>query len=163
MAACPTIVRALLLTVILGTGVALSKQDTATPEKSINLAVNVQNGVAIHGYDPVAYLDDHEAIRGTPEIAADWQGARWWFASARNRSRFLDEPAAYTPQYGGFEAYGVTLGKAYDADPTVFDVVEGKVYLHRNERVRELWQRNPLGYIAEADQAWRSRTGDGIR
>ncbi len=157
MAACPTIVRALLLTVILGTGVALSKQDPGGFDKTINFAVNNRDGVAIHGYDPVAYFDDLEAVPGEPGIETVWAGTRWRFSSERNRARFLDDPRRYAPQYGGFEAYGVALGKAYDVDPTVFDVIDGKLYLHRNDRVRELWQRNPGGYIAEADAAWRDR------
>ncbi len=157
MSACPTVARALLLLVILGTGVALSKQDPAEFARPVYFAVNNHDGVAIHGYDPVAYIVDLEAIPGEAGIEAVWAGSRWWFSSDRNRMRFLDDPERYAPQYGGFEAYGVALGKAYDVDPTVFDVVDGKLYLHRNDRVRELWQRNPGGYIAEADAAWRDR------
>lgn len=157
MPSCGTIARVILLTVILGTGVALSKQEPAEFAEPINYAVNVRDGLAIHGYDPVAYLEDHEAVPGSPEFAARWRDAEWRFSSARNRTRFLNDPVGYAPQYGGFEAYGVAIGKAYDVDPTVFDVIDGRLYLHRNSRVRELWQRNPDGYIAEADETWRHR------
>src|SRR3546814_8696646 len=111
------------------------------------------DGLAVHGFDPVAYVDDYQAVRGKAEFEASWQGARWRFSSAGNQARFLKNPAAYAPQYGGFGAYSVEIGKAYDVDPTVFDVVDGRVYLHRNARVRELWQRNPAGYIAEIGRA----------
>lgn len=157
MPSCASLARVAVLALILGTGVAVSKQDPVVPEESLYRVVNSVDGLAIHGFDPVAYLDDHEAVRGSPEFAATWRGAQWWFASAGNRARFLQDPEAYAPQYGGFEAYGVALGKAYDVDPTVFDVVDGRLYLHRNDRVRELWQRNPSGYIAEADEEWRLR------
>lgn len=157
MPSCGTLVRAAVLAVILGTGVAVSKQEPAAPDAEINYAVNARDGIAIHGYDPVAYLDDHEAVRGSPAFTARWNGAEWHFSSARNRARFLHDPVGYAPQYGGFEAYGVAIGKAYDVDPAVFDVIDGRLYLHRNDRVRELWQRNPEGYIAEADETWRHR------
>lgn len=152
-----TLIRVALLAVVLGTGVAVSKQEPAISGKPLDHAVNASEGVAIHGYDPVAYIEDHEAAPGSPEFSANWQGVEWWFTSARNRARFLQDPAGYAPQYGGFEAYGVALGKSYDVDPTVFDVIDGRLYLHRNERVRELWQRNPEGYITEADETWRNR------
>lgn len=157
MPSCSSLARVAVLALVLGTGVALSKQEPAVPEEDLYRAVNSVEGLAIHGFDPVAYLEDNEAVRGSPEFAASWRGAQWWFASASNRALFVQDPLAYAPQYGGFEAYGVSLGKAYDVDPTVFDVVDGRLYLHRNDRVRELWQRNPAGYIAEADEEWRLR------
>ncbi|HEY9568928.1 MAG TPA: YHS domain-containing (seleno)protein [Thalassobaculum sp.] len=173
MPICTTLTRAALLVVILGTGVALSSQDPGADGRSIpgpaevsrqgaagvnGIGINSADGLAIHGFDPVAYVDDYQAVRGKAEFEASWQGARWRFSSAGNQARFLKNPAAYAPQYGGFGAYSVAIGKAYDVDPTVFDVVDGRVYLHRNARVRELWQRNPAGYIAEADEIWRSGT-----
>lgn len=156
MPSCSSLARIAVLALILGTGVALSKQEAVVLDPAVESVVNSSDGVAIHGYDPVAYLDDHEAVLGSPDYAASWGGASWWFASAGNRARFLQAPLSYVPQYGGYEAYGVAIGKAYDVDPTVFDVVDGRVYLHRNDRVRELWQRNPTGYIAEADAAWQA-------
>ncbi|GHD55189.1 hypothetical protein GCM10017083_33750 [Thalassobaculum fulvum] len=157
MPSCGTLARVILLTLILGTGVALSKQEPEVTDPTVDYAVNAADGVAIHGYDPVAYLEDHEAVAGLPEFATTWRGVEWRFSSARNLSRFLADPVGYAPQYGGFGAYGVSIGKAYDVDPTVFDVVDGRLYLHRNARVRELWLRNPTGYIAEADETWRQR------
>ena len=161
MPSCTTLARVVLLALVLGSGVALSKQEPAVPpavsDVESGLAVNASDGIAIHGYDPVAYLIDHEAVPGSAEFAAIWRGAEWRFSSARNRALFVADPARYAPQYGGFGAYGTAIGKAYDVDPRVFDVIDGRLYLHRNDRVRELWQRNPKGYIAEADDTWRQR------
>ncbi len=152
-----TLARVVLLALILGSGVALSKQEPVVSDDEVGVAVNAADGIAIHGYDPVAYIVDHEAVPGSPEITASWRGAEWRFSSPRNRSLFVKDPVRYAPQYGGFGAYGTAIGKAYDVDPTVFDVIDGRLYLHRNDRVRELWQRNPAGYIAEADDTWRHR------
>ncbi|EDP61297.1 YHS domain protein [alpha proteobacterium BAL199] len=152
-----TLARLVLLAVILGTGIAVSKQEPVVSDEPLYRAVNSRDGLVIHGYDTVAYLDDYEAVPGSPEFSAEWRGGEWRFASPRNRARFLANPLAYAPQYGGFGAYGAAIGKAHDIDPTVFDVVDGKLYLHSNDRVQELWNRNPQGYIAEADEAWHHR------
>lgn len=157
MPSCSTLARVVLLALILGSGVALSKQEPVVSRSDVDFAVNATDGIAIHGYDPVAYVVDHEAVPGSSEYTADWRGAEWRFSSGRNRALFLDDPVRYAPQYGGFGAYGAAIGKAYDVDPSVFDVIDGRLYLHRNGRVRELWQRNPKGYIAEADDTWRHR------
>src|SRR3546814_15050877 len=119
------------------------------------MGINSADGLAIHGFGPVAYVDDYQAVRGKAEFEASWQGARWRFSSAGNQARFLKNPAAYAPQYGGFGAYSVAIGKAYDVDPTAFDVVDGRVSLHRTARVRELWHLHPPRYLASADQPWR--------
>ena len=60
---------------------------------------------------------------------------------------FRSDPDRYLPQFGGFSVYGVALGKAYDVNPETFDVVDGKLYLSRNDRVRDLWHTNRDGYI----------------
>jgi YHS domain-containing protein len=64
-------------------------------------------GVAILGYDPVAYFTDAKAVVGKPEFTARHDGATWQFASAAHRDAFVANPARYAPQFGGYCAYGV--------------------------------------------------------
>jgi YHS domain-containing protein len=59
-------------------------------------------GVAISGYDPVAYFTESRPVRGRQEHEYSWHGARWHFASAENRQRFAAQPERYAPQFGGF-------------------------------------------------------------
>lgn len=114
-----------------------------------------RDGVALGGYDPVSYFFEPEPVPGSAAHQVTWRGTVWHFTSAENAQRFRVDPEQFAPQYGGYSLYGMSRGKAYSADPTVFDIIDGKLYLSRNDAVREIWQRNPSGYIATADRKWR--------
>ncbi|MDF1792353.1 MAG: YHS domain-containing (seleno)protein [Thalassobaculaceae bacterium] len=113
-----------------------------------------RGGVALGGYDTVAYFLDREPVEGSETHRVDWNGVVWHFTSDENALLFRGEPERFAPQYGGYSLYGMSRGKAYAADPRVFDIIDGKLYLSRNDAVRGIWQRNPDGYIAAADKAW---------
>ena len=87
------------------------------------------NGVAVGGYDPVAYFTDGRAEPGAPEIALRWRGVRWHFASPAHRSAFEANPKAYLPQFGGFCALSVALGSPVPASPEHFVLIDGRLYL----------------------------------
>ena len=59
-------------------------------------------GVAIKGYDPVAYFTEGRAVKGKKEFEYKWQDAKWRFSSAANRDKFAADPPAYAPKYGGY-------------------------------------------------------------
>ena len=77
--------------------VALTTQASAFDEINTN-----SFGVAIKGYDPVAYFTAGEAIKGKSQFSYTWNEAKWYFASANNRDRFASDPEHYAPQYGGY-------------------------------------------------------------
>lgn len=116
--------------------------------------VNDTAGVAIHGYDPVAYFTEHEAVRGDANIRFVFDGIIYQFSSEENLELFRADPLAYLPEFGGFSVFGIAKGKTYDTDPTAFDIIDGRLYLSRNEKVRGLWQSNPEGYISSASRNW---------
>ena len=111
-------------------------------------------GVAINGYDPVAYFTQGEPVEGDPSLALDWTGAVWHFASAENRATFEANPKAYAPQYGGYCAYAVANGYTAETDPDAWAVVDNKLYLNFNRRIQRRWERDIPGYIASADANW---------
>lgn len=112
------------------------------------------DGAAIRGYDPVAYFTTGQPTPGSPDITADYDGATWRFATAENRALFLLEPAKYAPQYGGYCAYGMTVGQKVPVDPAAWSIVEGRLYLNNSLAVRESWSKDPAGNIGKADAAW---------
>ena len=116
--------------------------------------VNLENGVAIKGYDPVAYFTDHKPIKGVPEYRADYEGATYEFTSVAHRILFVEAPEKYVPQFGGFCAYGTALGHKADVDPTAFTIVDGKLYLNYNAKVMTSWRQDIPGYIVKATKAW---------
>ena len=111
-------------------------------------------GVAIDGYDPVAYFTLGRAVRGTSAFEHRWADATWRFASAEHRDRFAAEPLRYAPQYGGFCAAGLALGGKWRADPEVWAIVDGKLFLNYSQSGKDMLAADPKGVIHKADGAW---------
>ena len=111
-------------------------------------------GVAINGYDPVAYFTDKAAVPGKPEFATSYKGAKFQFASASHRALFIASPEKYAPQYGGFCAYATALGRKASTEPEAFEVVNNKLYLNFSKPVQEKWQADKPGFIQKGDQNW---------
>jgi len=111
-------------------------------------------GVAINGYDPVAYFADGRAVEGSADITADWQGATWRFSSAQHRDAFLADPEKYAPQYGGYCAFAVARGYTAKTDPDAWSIVDGKLYLNYSQGVRATWSQDIPGNISSANANW---------
>jgi len=113
-----------------------------------------RNGIAIDGYDPVAYFTEMKPVRGSDQYQADHLGSVFLFSSAANREKFLAAPEKFSPQYGGFCAFGMAKGYKAAIDPAAFTVVGDKLYLNYNGTVRALWLLDIQGYIKKADRNW---------
>lgn len=123
---------------------------------SAALPISVSSGVAIDGYDPVAYFTDGEPVLGTSCLEMEYQGTAYWFSSQENLDQFAENPSAFAPQLGGYSVFGMAKGKRYDVNPSSFDIIDGKLYLSRNDKVRQLWQANRDGYLGRAEENWRA-------
>lgn len=117
-------------------------------------SIFAEDGVAIQGYDPVAYFTESKPIAGNSEFSHDWQGATWQFANAENRDLFKNDPEKYAPQYGGYCAWAVKEGITAPIDPQAWEIVDGKLYLNLNPSIQKQWQQDIPGYIAKANQNW---------
>jgi YHS domain-containing protein len=116
--------------------------------------VNAENGVAIKGYDPVAYFTLSRAVRGNAAFQAGYEGVTYWFASAEDKALFEQQPAHYVPRYDGFCAFGASQGHKADIDPTAFSIIGGQLYLNYSHDVQTQWKTDIPGYIAKADANW---------
>jgi YHS domain-containing protein len=120
-----------------------------------NHAINVdEEGVAIHGYDPVAYFTQATPVKGQAQYAYNWSGATWWFADDSNRQAFIANPQRYAPQFGGFCAYAASYGQFADIDPQAWSIVNDRLYLNFNQRVRQIWRPRAAEFIDDAEQLW---------
>lgn len=115
---------------------------------------NLLDGVAIQGYDPVAYFTEDKPVEGLAKFTAEHEGAVYRFASQQHLDAFLDDPARYLPQYGGFCAFAVAKGALASIDPTAFTVVDDKLYLNYSKSVRKQWQTDIPGFVDRADTNW---------
>lgn len=146
-------VRALLLAsvavVFLGTATAMAAEPVNTLEKK--LFGYKPSGIAIRGYDTVAYFTEGKPVKGVEAFSTQWMGADWLFSSQENLDRFLESPDDYAPQYGGYCAYGVAQGYLVKIEPDQWSIVDGKLYLNYDSDVQKKWQQDIPGFITQAD------------
>ena len=120
-----------------------------------NFDVNVTNtGLAMRGYDPVAYHTQGKAVAGSFARTVLHDGAVYRFSSDENRDAFKADPAKYLPAYGGFCAFGLAQGVKVDADPELWSIVDGKLYLNLAPPVQKRWEGDKAGFIKSADEKW---------
>ena len=113
-----------------------------------------KDGVAIKGYDPVAYFTDNNPVKGSPAYKAEYGGSVFHFVSQANRDAFAANPAKYAPQYNGFCAFGTAGGYKAAVDSAAFTIVNNKLYLNYNQDVRKKWSTDIPGFVVKADKNW---------
>ena len=110
-------------------------------------------GIAVHGYDVVAYRE-RRAENGKKEFPFEYGGITWYFSSKEHRDLFSKDPERYLPEYGGFCAYSIGNGYPATADPRVFTIEGGKLYLFFDKAVRAVWEQDRDRLVTKADQNW---------
>lgn len=111
-------------------------------------------GVAINGYDPVAYFSQGRPVEGKSAMSVKWHGAIWRFSSEENRQAFEMDPQRYAPAYGGYCAYAMTQGALAKTVPEAFTIHNGRLYLNYSTEIRGLWKEDIPGNVAKADAHW---------
>ncbi|OWW02408.1 hypothetical protein ATY81_21895 [Rhizobium sp. R72] len=112
-------------------------------------------GVAIMGYDSVAYFTEGKAIKGSEKFSYEWLGTPWHFANSHHREMFMSEPLKYAPQYGGYCTGEVSDGSVtVNVDPEAFKIVDGKLYLMYDKAHAEEFAAHPADTVARADGQW---------
>lgn len=121
---------------------------------------NIENGLAIKGYDPVAYFTQNKAIKGNKEIAASAEGVVYYFSSTANKEMFLKDYKKYEPQYGGWCAYAMGANnEKVEIDPETFKILDGKLYLFYHSWVNNTltkWNKDETTLKPKADANWQS-------
>jgi YHS domain-containing protein len=112
------------------------------------------SGLAVSGYDPVAYFTEGKPVEGDRAHSHDWQGVTWRFATPENLETFKADPAKYAPQYGGYCAWAVSQGYTASADPQAWRIVDGKLYLNYSLDVQKTWEQDVPGNITKATANW---------
>ena len=112
------------------------------------------DGLALEGYDPVAYFTEGEPTKGSADYTATHDGATYRFANAEHLAAFEANPERYVPAYGGYCAYGLAMGQKVGSDPEVWEIVDGQLYLNVNPDVQDRWEANIPGFVATADHNW---------
>jgi YHS domain-containing protein len=109
----------------------------------------------ISGYDPVSYFTKGTPQRGSGYHVADYQGVTYAFTSEEHKDMFNANPSKYAPAYGGWCAYGVAVGKKFVADPKVWKIVNGKLYVNLDRDIQAKWNKDIPGHIKTANENWK--------
>jgi YHS domain-containing protein len=134
-----------------GAGATTQAAQVAQAAQKVNTA---RGGLAIDGYDPVAYFTEGRPVKGDPRFTHGHRGATYHFMSAASRDLFAKEPDRYVPQFGGFCAYAVSRNYTADTDPLAWKIVDGKLYLNYNTRAQAKWEEDVPGNITKGHANW---------
>jgi YHS domain-containing protein len=120
---------------------------------------NLEKGLAIQGYDPVAYFTKQKAVKGNAAYSYTYNGAKYLFASAENKNAFAQQPTKYEPQYGGWCAYAMgATGEKVEIDPETFKITNGKLFLFYHSWVNNTltkWEKDEKNLNQKADANWK--------
>lgn len=131
--------------------------------------LNVSKGITaagvplgLHGVDAVALTSLGAVAEGDAAFTVTHQGAAYYFASEDSAKTFSENPGEYLPQYGGYCAFAVALGKKFDGDPMFADIVDGKLYLFVNDAIFQKYLADKTGTLAKARQMWPKIRGKAV-
>jgi len=148
--------KTLLLPIILLITLSSSAQNTEAARKK---HYNLDNNVALSGYDPVSYFAN-KPIEGNKEINYTYKGVTYYFLTEKSKAVFKANPEKFEPQYGGWCAYA--LGKKnpelMDADPETYKITNGKLYVFYNSfgvNTKKKWTKNESDMQQNADENWK--------
>ena len=119
---------------------------------------NIEKGIAIQGYDPVAYFTQNKAVKGNKQMAAVADGVTYYFSSAANKELFLKNYSKYEPQYGGWCAYAMgSTNEKVEIDPETFKIKDGKLFLFYHSWANNTlnkWNKDETSLHSKADKNW---------
>jgi YHS domain-containing protein len=123
----------------------------ATAKQLLNLD---SKGVAIQGYDPVAFFTQQKPVKGNEQFSSQYNGAKYWFASGEDKALFDKEPSRYEPQFGGYCAYGVSHGARAPIKIEAWQIVNGRLLMQYDLDVKGEFNKDQQGTLKKADQNW---------
>lgn len=124
--------------------------------------LNIEEGIALSGYDPVSYFVSNEPKLGDKKLSVKHQGAIYLFSSQKNKDTFLKSPTTYLPQYGGWCAFAMgDYGEKVEVNPKTFKIIDGKLYMFYNSLLNNTlksWNKNEKKLKTQADKNWKAIT-----
>lgn len=127
----------------------------ATSALAAGVELNASStGLALQGYDPVAYFTDGAPTKGDWTITSTYNDATYRFASEEHKAAFEANPEAYLPQYGGYCAFGAAMGFKFDGDPNHWKIVDGELFLNISQSIQDRWVKDIPGFVEQADANW---------
>ncbi|MGE0564040.1 MAG: YHS domain-containing (seleno)protein [Pseudolabrys sp.] len=139
---------------LIAAGPALAGPEVNTATGAVLVDGKPAPGLAVHGFDVVAFFTVSKPVQGDAKFSAVHKEATYRFASAENLAAFKANPDKYVPAYGGYCAYGVAVGAKFDGDPRYWKIVDGKLYLNLSADIQQAWNKDIPGSIKKAETNW---------
>lgn len=114
-----------------------------------------KKGYAVSGYDAVAYFTVGKPTKGDKNISTEWNGAKWLFSSEEHKTLFVANPEKYAPAYDGHCAFAAGINKKVSAKPTLWKIIDDRLFLNFSKAANERWLDNPESYIKDGDTNWK--------
>lgn len=130
---------------------AVSTSSRAATER---IVVDWHTGLAIGGYDPVAFYTDGKPVLGSPDLELSYGGTVWRFRNIGNREAFAARPDVYMPQFGGYDPIGVAHGVAVAGNPGVWLIAGGRLFLFYDRGRLDTFATNAVRIVAAAERKW---------
>lgn len=146
-----TTLRKLIVRLIMLAAAPLLFAESPPSKTLVNLD---RSGLAVQGYDVVAYFTDGKPVKGSAQFTSTHGGGTYQFASAEHKAAFDKEPDKYAPQFGGYCAYGVSKGSLVKIEPDAFQIVNGRLLLQYDTGIRAKFSKDTAGNLAKADANW---------
>jgi YHS domain-containing protein len=127
---------------------------TALAATTERVVVNRYSGLAIEGFDPVAYFTDSRAAQGVADFEAAEAGAVWRFRNEGNRASFMAHPEIYAPQFGGYDPIDLARGVTYAGNPRFWVIAGQRLYLFGREETRDAFKGDPARFLKDATTRW---------
>lgn len=121
---------------------------------SLATAIEPNSVVGVGGYDLVSYQIGKKPLQGNGNHVVQHKGVNYLFSSKSNAKKFKADKEKYLPAFGGFCAYGASVGKKFIADPTVWEVVDGQLYMNLDNSIKTIWVKDIPGNIKKANKNW---------
>ncbi|NUM54118.1 MAG: heme-binding protein [Candidatus Hydrogenedentes bacterium] len=135
------------------TSMESSRSGTTTSDERF-LVSRDKSGVALQGYDPVAYFTDQKPAKGNPKWKSEHKHATYYFASAEHKDLFDAAPGKYEPQFGGYCGYAASINRISPINPNFWQVLDGRLVLQHNQKALDKWNEDLNGNLAKADTNW---------
>ena len=118
------------------------------------LVVNADTGLALSGYDPVAYFTDRHPEPGKAGLETTFDGAVWRFRNVGNQAAFKDHPDVYRPRFGGYDPVGIARSRSVPGNPLFWAITDEKLYLFYSDSDRQTFLAAPARFLEAAERRW---------
>ena len=150
-------IRFLLLSA--ATVLAFASPGISSAETAANTTANAATATSVigaRGYDLTTFFTSEKPAHGTGHHVTTYEGVDYLFTSDENKKTFEANPQKYLPAFGGYCAYGASIGKKFVADPDVYDIVDNKLYFNLDTKIRAIWAKDVGGNISKAETNWKT-------